>query len=68
MASLQERYVTDHEGNRIGVFLGMEEYQHLLDRLEEMEDIQAYDEAKAAGGEVIPFEQAIREIEQGRGS
>ncbi len=66
MAALQERYVTDHEGNRIGVFLGMEEYQHLLDRLEEMEDIQAYDEAKATGGEVIPFDQAMAEIDQNR--
>jgi hypothetical protein len=66
MAALQERYVTDHEGNRIGVFLGMEEYQHLLDRLEEMEDIQAYDESKATGGEVIPFDQAMAEIDQNR--
>ncbi len=66
MAASQERCVTDREGNRIGVFLGMEEYQHLLDRLEEMEDIQAYDEAKAAGGEVIPFDQAMAEIDQKR--
>ena len=66
MAALHERYVTDHEGNRIGVFLGMEEYQQIIDRLEELEDIRAFDAAIASGDEVIPFDQAIAEIEQRR--
>jgi hypothetical protein len=39
---------------------------HLLDALEELEDIRAYDEAKASDDEVIPFEQAMQEIEQSR--
>jgi hypothetical protein len=37
-----------------------------LEAVEELEDIRAYDEAKASKDEIIPFEQAIREIEQGR--
>ena len=28
---LKEKYVTDEQGNRIGVFLGIEEYQKLLE-------------------------------------
>jgi hypothetical protein len=31
---------------------------------EELESIHAYDIAKACGGETIPFEQAVFEIEQ----
>ncbi len=32
--------------------------------VEEIESIRAYDTAKAYGGEIIPFEQAVFEIEQ----
>jgi hypothetical protein len=34
--------------------------------LEELESIRAYDAAKASGDEVIPFEQAVTEIERER--
>jgi hypothetical protein len=34
--------------------------------VEEMESVWAYDIAKAGGGEIIPFEQAVSEIERVR--
>ena len=37
-----------------------------LEELEELESVRAYDAAKASGGEVIPFEQAVAEIESER--
>ena len=49
--------------NRVAVVLDLEEYRRLIERLEELEDIRAYDEAKATEDEIIPFEQAIEEIE-----
>ena len=63
---IKEKYITDSEGNRLGVLLGIEEYQHLLDELEELDAIRAYDVAKQSDNEAIPFEQAIREIESQR--
>ncbi len=60
------RFITDSNGNRIGVILDLERYEELLDALEELEDIRAFDAAKAAPDAAIPFEQAIREIEKGR--
>lgn len=48
------------------VVLSRVEYEKLIDELEELEDIKAYDEAIAANDEAIPFEQAIAEIEQNR--
>lgn len=63
---LKERYVVDGTGSRIAVLLDIEEYQKVLDALEELEAISAYDEAKAGADEVIPFEQAIAEIESQR--
>ena len=34
--------------------------------VEEMKSVRAYDTAKAGGGEIIPFEQAVSEIERVR--
>lgn len=64
MIKLKERFITDEKGDRIGVVLDIEEYFKLLEELEELESIYAYDEAKASNDEAIPFEQAISEIEQ----
>lgn len=37
-----------------------------FEELEELDEIQAYDNAKARDDEVIPFDQAIKEIETHR--
>lgn len=63
MPTVNEGYVVDEDGARVGVILPIEDYRKLL---EELESIRAYDAAKSSGDEVIPFEQAVREIEQDR--
>jgi PHD/YefM family antitoxin component YafN of YafNO toxin-antitoxin module len=64
MLSSNERYVVDSQGERVGVLLDLATYRRLLDALEELEAIRAYEEALAAGDEAIPFEQAVAEIER----
>jgi len=64
--AIRERYVVDENGNRVSVLLDMQDYRRLLESLEELESIRAYDAAKQSGDEAIPFEQAIEEIERGR--
>jgi hypothetical protein len=66
MLQLKERFIVDKNGQRLGVLLDIEEYQRLLEELEELEAIRAYDAAKASGDEVLPLEQAVAEIEQDR--
>lgn len=60
----KERYVVDEKGNRIAVLLDLEDWHKLLEELEELETLRAYDAAKASGDESIPFEQAVNEIER----
>ena len=60
----EERYVVDKHGNRVGVVLDIVEYQRLLDDLDELESIRAFDQAKASGETPIPFDQAVSEIER----
>ena len=66
MPTVNEGYVVDEDGARVGVILPMEEYRKLMEELEELESIRAYDAAKNSGDEAIPFDQAVREIEQNR--
>jgi hypothetical protein len=66
MAVPKHRFVIDDSGERTAVILDIMEYQKLLEEAEELEAIRAYDAAKAAGDEAIPFEQAVREIERDR--
>jgi len=63
MILFKERYVTDENGNRVAVLLDMEDYRKLLEDLDILESIRAYDAAKASGDRPIPFEDAIAEIE-----
>ncbi|ASC69777.1 hypothetical protein XM38_007060 [Halomicronema hongdechloris C2206] len=64
MDSLRERYLVDNQGKRIGVVLDIGVYQKLLEELEELESLYAFDMAKADDDEAIPLEQAITEIER----
>ncbi len=52
----KERYITDAQGNRIGILLEIEEYQKILEELEELEAIRAYDNAVSSDEEEISFE------------
>ncbi|MDP2207186.1 MAG: hypothetical protein Q8K98_00240 [Bacteroidota bacterium] len=66
MLSNTERYVVDQSGNRVSVVLDIADYQKLLDGLEELEEIKAYDAAKKSGDEIISFEDAISEIDRNK--
>lgn len=66
MAEFKENFVVDEHGNNIGVLLDIKEYNKLLEELEELESLLAYDAAKASGEEAIPFDEAVAEIEHGQ--
>ena len=65
MIALHENYVVDEHGNRKAVVVPMGEWQKILEALEELDDIRAYDEAKRYPSDTVPFEQAVLEIGEG---
>jgi len=66
MNPIKGRYIVDETGNRVGVLFDWDDYRRLLEALEELESIKAYDAAKASDEEIIPFDKAIEEIERSR--
>lgn len=67
MPAVNERYIVDESGKRVGVLLDLADYQRLREAWEELEDLRAFDAAKADSSDQIPFEQAVAEIEGARG-
>lgn len=63
MERIQQRYLVDEAGTRIAVVLPIEEYELLMEELEELADARAYDEAMTSGDEELPLEQVIAEFD-----
>ena len=61
-----ERYVVDKKGKPVSVLLDIRAYRRMLEELEELAAIRAYDAAKDSGDKTIPFDRAVAEIERAR--
>lgn len=64
MITIHPQYVVDAAQTRTAVLIPAAEWEQILEALEDLDDIRAYDAAKAEGQEAVPFAQALREIEQ----
>jgi PHD/YefM family antitoxin component YafN of YafNO toxin-antitoxin module len=66
---MEARYIVDENGRRVSVILPVEDYERMIEELEELENVRAFDEAVAArergDDEVITLEQAMKEIREG---
>lgn len=63
MAEIKEKFLVDGEGHRIGVFLDINEYEKIIDELDELAAIRAFDSAMESDDESVDAEQAFKEIE-----
>jgi PHD/YefM family antitoxin component YafN of YafNO toxin-antitoxin module len=63
MVTLHPQFIKDTAGENL-VILPKKEFDHLLDEIEELEDIKLYDEVKKNdNGERIPMDKAFKMIE-----
>jgi hypothetical protein len=65
MLKIHEEYLTDVEGNKKAVVVPLDEWQRILEALEELDDIRAYEEAKSRPSDPIPFDQGVDEVRRG---
>ena len=61
MGATKLQYLTDDKGQKIAVVLSVEEYDELVNLVDELEDIQVFDEYKKNPEDTIPLRQAIQE-------
>ena len=63
MLTINPQYITDKNGNKISVVIPVNEFETIMEELDELDDIKLYDEAKSDKESAIPIEEAFEMIE-----
>lgn len=64
---METQFLTDEKGNRTAVVLPIKKYNKLIEKLEDLEDIRLYDEAKREDdGYRVSIDEAFKIIEDKR--
>ena len=58
------KFIKNKKGQKVSVVLDIKEYEKLMEDLEELDAIRAYDAAKASDETPIPYEQVLRDNPQ----
>lgn len=60
------QYITDSKGKKLSVVLPIKDYQKILEKLEELEDLRLFDEGMSGNEPSIPADKAFKMIEAKR--
>jgi PHD/YefM family antitoxin component YafN of YafNO toxin-antitoxin module len=63
---MKTQFVTNNHGKKIAVILSVKDYERMVEDLEELECIKAYDKAKSRKTEFLPAADVFKAIEQKR--
>ncbi len=63
MLTINPKYITDQKGKKLSVVLSVEEFEAMMERIEEKEDIRLYDQVKKSNEPSIPIDEAFEVIE-----
>ena len=63
--ALHPKFVVDEQQNREAVLLPYKEWEKIVEEMEMLDDIRAYDEAKSHPSDPVPFNDAVKEIREG---
>jgi predicted DNA-binding protein (UPF0251 family) len=66
MIATVPQYITDQIGNKVSIILPINDYERIIEELEELEDIRLYDEVKASQQEYLLAEEVFYSIETKR--
>ena len=59
--TLHPQYITDEHGKKVSVVLPMSEFEHLMDELDELEDIKLYDQVKKSNEPMMTFDDYVQQ-------
>lgn len=63
MLTINPKYITDQAGNKISVVISMKEFEAMIEKIEELEDIKLYDLVKNSDEPSLPIDEAFELIE-----
>lgn len=65
--TLQPQYITDEQGQRVSVILSIQQWQQVLDELDELDDIKLYDEVKSRNEPTISLAEYRKKQQRANG-
>jgi PHD/YefM family antitoxin component YafN of YafNO toxin-antitoxin module len=65
MITIHLKYVVDENQRPQAVLVPVAEWEQIVEELDELDDIRAYEQSKAGPQKSIDFEKAVREIQEG---
>lgn len=63
---MHTQFITDTKGKKISAIVPIKEYNQILEQLDELACIKAYDKAKAGKQQFVPLKEALRQVEKKR--
>lgn len=57
----EPQYITDKKGKKLSVVISIDDYNKMMEDLEELEDIRLYDAVKAKKEKTIPFNKYLQQ-------
>lgn len=63
MLTINPKYITDQKGKKLSVVLSIEEFESIVEHLEESEDVRLYDQVKESNEPSIPIDEPFELIE-----
>jgi PHD/YefM family antitoxin component YafN of YafNO toxin-antitoxin module len=67
MITIHPQYIIDEKSQKQAVIISIDEWESIIEKLEMIDDIEAYDREKENPSEIIPFSQALKEIREEKG-
>jgi ribosome maturation factor RimP len=58
---VKPQYITDENGHKISVILPVDEYERIIQELEDVDDVKLYDKVKNAKESSIPFDDFLKQ-------
>ena len=61
---IKPQYIIDSNQKKEAVIIKIDEWEKIVEELEMLEDIRAYDKEKSNPSKIIPFKEALKEIKK----
>jgi PHD/YefM family antitoxin component YafN of YafNO toxin-antitoxin module len=61
LALVKPQYITNEDGEKVSVIIPLSEYERIVQELEDIEDVQLFDEAKKSSEPPMPFDEYVKQ-------
>ena len=61
MNAIHPQYIIDKDGKKMSVVIPLDEYEQILEELDELDDIRLFDKAEKSNEPSMPFDEYVKQ-------